>query len=238
MNLLHPPPSERGQQFNESRRICFEHNHIIMNFEQGSPPSRSWSSDSDKQNATPTSPGSTSTNSSSRKGTRGRKDWHPSHLHSNLSVSPQSVILPVMYLTPPPLPLRQQQCQLKYRPPVPKQLPDWCPENCVSLDAEMVGVGRYGEESSVARVVLVDYDGKVLFDQYIKQTQPVLDYRTFVSGITPAHLATASWSLRMARKRILKLLYGRLLIGHALRNDLQSLGISHPWYLIRDVSSP
>lgn len=123
-----------------------------------------------------------------------------------------------------------------YRP-TPRSLPAWAPDQCVALDAEMVGVGKYGEDSSVARVVIVNWDGKVMFDEYIRQTQPVVDYRTFVSGITPEQLSTATLSLRDARKRILKILYGKLLIGHALKNDLKALGMSHPWWLIRDVSS-
>ena len=118
----------------------------------------------------------------------------------------------------------------------PTILPQWEPAQCVALDAEMVGVGRYGEDSSIARVVIVDWDGNVLFDEYIKQTQQVTDYRTFVSGITEDDLSGAKLSLRDARKCILKILYGRLLIGHGLRNDLNALGMSHPWWLIRDVS--
>lgn len=122
-----------------------------------------------------------------------------------------------------------------YRP-TPRSLPPWAPDQCVALDAEMVGVGKYGEDSSVARVVIVNWDGKVMFDEYIRQTQPVVDYRTFVSGITPEQLSTATLSLRDARKRILKILYGKLLIGHALKNDLKALGMSHPWWLIRDTA--
>jgi hypothetical protein len=120
--------------------------------------------------------------------------------------------------------------------PAPRNLPAWSPKQCVALDAEMVGVGMYGEASSVARVAIVDWDGTVMFDEYIKQTQQVTDYRTFVSGITSVQLSCATLSLRDARKRILKILYGRLLIGHALKNDLKALGMSHPWWLIRDVS--
>jgi hypothetical protein len=118
----------------------------------------------------------------------------------------------------------------------PTTLPKWEPAQCVALDAEMVGVGQYGEDSSIARVVIVDWYGNVLFDEYIKQTQQVTDYRTFISGITEGDLDGAKLSLRDARKHILKILYGRFLIGHGLRNDLKALGISHPWWLIRDVS--
>lgn len=119
---------------------------------------------------------------------------------------------------------------------LPKEIPQWKPEQCVALDAEMVGVGQYGQNSSIARVVIIDWSGEVLFDEYIKQTQPVTDYRTFISGITPEIMAEATSSLRDARKKILRILYGKFLIGHALKNDLKALGISHPWWLIRDVS--
>ena len=68
---------------------------------------------------------------------------------------------------------------------LPQEIPPWKPEQCVALDAEMVGVGQYGQNSSIARVVIIDWSGEVLFDEYIKQTQPVTDYRTFISGITP-----------------------------------------------------
>lgn len=119
----------------------------------------------------------------------------------------------------------------------PRKIPEWKPEQCVALDAEMVGVGQYGQDSSIARVVIIDWSGELLFDEYIKQTQRVTDHRTFISGITPQHLENAKLSLRDARKQILRILYGRLLIGHALKNDLKALGISHPWWLIRDVSS-
>lgn len=119
---------------------------------------------------------------------------------------------------------------------LPKAIPEWKPEHCVALDAEMVGVGQYGQNSSIARVVLIDWWGEVLFDEYIKQTQTVTDYRTFISGITPEVLAEATYTLRDARKKILRILYGKFLIGHALKNDLKALGISHPWWLIRDTA--
>lgn len=153
-----------------------------------------------------------------------RNSWSP-------SPAPTSAPLNFHGYVAPPLSKR------KFGSLPPQALPSWTPQQCVALDAEMVGVGQHGEDSSVARVVIVNWYGTVLFDEYIKQTQTVTDYRTFVSGITEDQLSYATLSLRNARKRILKILYGRFLIGHALKNDLQALGISHPWWLIRDVSS-
>jgi RNA exonuclease 4 len=60
----------------------------------------------------------------------------------------------------------------------------------------MVGVGPEGEESALARVSLVNYNGAVLMDEYVKPMERVTDFRTAVSGITPKHLV--SGTLRMA----------------------------------------
>jgi DNA polymerase III epsilon subunit-like protein len=58
----------------------------------------------------------------------------------------------------------------------------------VAIDCEMVGVGPEGEESALARVSLVNYNGAVLMDEYVKPQERVTDFRTAVSGITPKHL--------------------------------------------------
>jgi RNA exonuclease 4 len=52
----------------------------------------------------------------------------------------------------------------------------------------MVGVGPEGEESALARVSLVNYNGAVLMDDFVKPQERVTDFRTSVSGITPKHL--------------------------------------------------
>jgi RNA exonuclease 4 len=49
----------------------------------------------------------------------------------------------------------------------------------------MVGVGPEGKSSILARVSIVNYYGEVLMDKYVTPTERVVDYRTFVSGITP-----------------------------------------------------
>eukprot|EP00980_Cylindrotheca_fusiformis_P004961 scaffold1054_cov124-Cylindrotheca_fusiformis.AAC.1 len=112
------------------------------------------------------------------------------------------------------------------------------PSSIVALDCEMVGTGRYGERSSVARVTLIDWEGKALLDTYVSQTQKVTDYRTFVSGITKEQLEGATMTLEQCRGLVSRLLYNRILVGHGLKNDLLSLGISHhPWWLTRDTAT-
>lgn len=106
----------------------------------------------------------------------------------------------------------------------------------VALDAEMVGVGCGGKRSALARVTMIDWNGKVLLDEYVQQTEEVTDYRTFVSGITPAKLEEAQLDIETCRSMVLALLEGKVLVGHGLKNDLRALGISHPWQMTRDTA--
>ena len=61
------------------------------------------------------------------------------------------------------------------------------------------------------------------------------DYRTFVSGITPELLESAR-SLEIVQADVAKLLDGRILIGHAIKNDLAALLLGHSKRDIRDTS--
>jgi RNA exonuclease 4 len=104
----------------------------------------------------------------------------------------------------------------------------------VALDCEMVGVGDGGHSSSAARVTVIDWFGTVLLDEFIQQTEPVTDYRAFVSGITPQDLEEATMTLQECQELVLSLLRDHILVGHALKNDMKVLGITHPWWLTRD----
>ena len=53
----------------------------------------------------------------------------------------------------------------------------------VGLDCEMVGIGADGIQSALARACVVDYDGNVLYDEYVRPPSYVTDFRTKYSGI-------------------------------------------------------
>jgi RNA exonuclease 4 len=106
----------------------------------------------------------------------------------------------------------------------------------VALDCEMVGYGENGKYSALARVTIINWKGDVLMDEYIKQEHEVTDYRTFVSGITKEMLDNTKMDFPVCQKQVLELLTGKILVGHGLKSDLKVLGISHPWYMVRDTA--
>jgi RNA exonuclease 4 len=57
----------------------------------------------------------------------------------------------------------------------------------------MVGVGIDGEESSLARVSIVNYWGAVQMDEIVKQKERVVDYRTQWSGIRPSDMVKGTY---------------------------------------------
>ncbi|NXN87525.1 REXO4 exonuclease, partial [Bombycilla garrulus] len=104
----------------------------------------------------------------------------------------------------------------------------------VAMDCEMVGVGPQGEDSVVARVSIVNQFGKCVYDKYVKPTEKVTDYRTAVSGIRPQNLNTGE-DFKTVQKEVAEILKGRILVGHALQNDLKVLLLDHPQKKIRDT---
>lgn len=105
----------------------------------------------------------------------------------------------------------------------------------IAMDCEMVGVGMDGKESILARVSIVNHSGKVLYDKYVKPLEKVTDYRTQISGIRHCDLEKGE-DFKTVQKEVADLLKGKVLVGHALKNDLKVLFLSHPRTRIRDTS--
>ena len=106
----------------------------------------------------------------------------------------------------------------------------------IGIDCEMVGVGPTPDkDSALARISIVNYHGQQLYDSFVLPKEPVTDYRTFVSGITPQLLRSAR-TLEEVQRDVAKLMDGRILVGHAVRHDLDALLLGHPRRDIRDTS--
>ena len=105
----------------------------------------------------------------------------------------------------------------------------------LALDCEMVGVGPDGRRSALAQVVIVDWNGRILLNRYVRPAETVTDFRTHVSGVTSAHLRNAE-SLASVQRDVSALLHGRILVGHGLENDMTALLLSHPSAATRDTA--
>ncbi|XP_014213755.1 RNA exonuclease 4 isoform X2 [Copidosoma floridanum] len=105
----------------------------------------------------------------------------------------------------------------------------------IGIDCEMVGIGNGGVDSMIARVSIVNKNGFCVYDKYVKPTEEVTDFRTAVSGIRPHHLAKGEY-FKVVQKEVADILKGRILVGHALHNDLAVLFLSHPKKSQRDTS--
>ncbi|KAJ7149073.1 ribonuclease H-like domain-containing protein [Mycena crocata] len=98
----------------------------------------------------------------------------------------------------------------------------------------MVGVGPEGAESSLARVSLVNYYGAVQLDAFVRQRERVVDYRTEFSGVRETDMIHAR-PFDEIQKQVAALLKDRVLVGHAVFNDLKVLLLSHPRPQTRDT---
>ena len=115
------------------------------------------------------------------------------------------------------------------------------PGKYIALDCEMVGTGPPPYTDNVlARASLVNFHGEQIYDSYVFPPPgiEVKDYRTFVSGIKEEHLSPGfARSYEEVREDITELLRGRILVGHALRNDILVLQLhTHPKRDLRDTS--
>ena len=102
----------------------------------------------------------------------------------------------------------------------------------VSIDCEMVGTGS---RSMLAKCSILDYDGRILYDEYIRPDRRITDYRTKWSGIKPCHMKTAQ-PYGEATERIKGILRGSIVVGHDLTHDFAVIGLQHPKTCIRDTA--
>ena len=109
----------------------------------------------------------------------------------------------------------------------------------IAIDCEMVGIGTDGVKSALARASVVNWDGEVLLDTFVRVPERVTDFRTRVSGVRAKDISVKNDDAidhEECRLKVGELLMDKILVGHALKNDLSALMISHPRHDIRDTA--
>ncbi|GAA0141002.1 exoribonuclease [Lithospermum erythrorhizon] len=107
--------------------------------------------------------------------------------------------------------------------------------NVLAMDCEMVGVGPLGNKNALGRVTLINKWGNVIYDEFVRPIEHVVNFRSEISGIRSSDLRKAK-NFNVVQKKVAELIKGRILVGHALHNDLKALLLSHPKNDIRDTS--
>ncbi|PIO69195.1 exonuclease, partial [Teladorsagia circumcincta] len=105
----------------------------------------------------------------------------------------------------------------------------------IALDCEYVGGGTDGRDDLLARVSIVNEEGKIVYDKYVKPRERVTDFRTSVSGIRPANIAKGL-PFDVVQMEVAKILKDRVVVGHALNNDFRVLNFHHNSKLTRDTA--
>lgn len=83
---------------------------------------------------------------------------------------------------------------------------------------------------------IVNFNGHVLLDSYVRPKERVTNFLTDVSGITPQRIKTAP-TLDELKPRIAALLKDKVIVGHSIHNDFEALEyMAHPTKLVRDIS--
>lgn len=109
------------------------------------------------------------------------------------------------------------------------------PLKYVAMDCEMVGTGPKGSIGELGRCSIVSYNGDVIYDKFVQPTKPVTDYRTRWSGIRRQDLRYAT-PFHQAQKEIIKIITGKVVVGHAIHNDYKALRYFHPACQTRDTT--
>lgn len=95
-----------------------------------------------------------------------------------------------------------------------------------ALDCEMCDTAAGSE---LTRISIVSWDGKVVYDTFVKPLNAITDYLTQYSGVTPEHLTDCTTTLTDVQSHLLSIFNSdTILVGQSLVADLTALKLIHP----------
>jgi RNA exonuclease 1 len=106
-----------------------------------------------------------------------------------------------------------------------------------AVDCEMVLTTD--DKYSLARISIVDWDGKVVLDELVKPSLPIKNYFTQFSGMTSSILDPVMTTLAEIQLRLLDLFTPHtILLGHSLESDLAAMKLTHPFIIDTSLIYP
>lgn len=103
-----------------------------------------------------------------------------------------------------------------------------------ALDCEMCETVNGASE--LTRVSIIDEHGNEIYESLVRPANRIVDYRTPVSGITPAMMQNVSkslWDVHLDLRN--KLPSDAILVGQSLESDLHALKMMHPYIVDTSV---
>lgn len=90
----------------------------------------------------------------------------------------------------------------------------------VAIDCEMVQCFNGPNKDSIptqelARVSIVNFNGHVLIDTYVRPQKKIKNYLTQVSGITYTHIKNAP-TFPQVKEKIFSILKDKIIVGHSI----------------------
>ncbi|KAL4499640.1 hypothetical protein ABPG72_017180 [Tetrahymena utriculariae] len=96
----------------------------------------------------------------------------------------------------------------------------------VAIDCEMVQCEAGQKDGfptqELARVSIVNYNGHVLLDTYVRPQKKIKNYLTKVSGITFTHIKNAP-TFPEVKNKIFEILKDKIIVGHSVQHDLTAI---------------
>lgn len=81
----------------------------------------------------------------------------------------------------------------------------------------------------LARVSMINFQGEVVYDTYVKPKECIINYVTRYSGITEELLRDVTTTAKDVQEKLLEIVSsGDILIGHSIESDLNVMKIRHP----------
>lgn len=106
-----------------------------------------------------------------------------------------------------------------------------------AVDCEMVLTSD--DKYSLARISVVDWNGKTMVDEFVKPSLPIKNYFTQFSGMTSALLDPVKTTLSEVQSKLLDLFTPKtILLGHSLESDLTAMKMTHPFIIDTSLIYP